>query len=171
MEELYLCYESLMFKIAFQYTHNRGDAEDIVNDSVVRLLSKLHELREMPEKAHARYIELTVRSVAIDANRGKKREERRQDSNPYNDEQVIHSDDGPYDEGLFRLLSAKELAGKLLLLEPSDRKLLEYKYLMEFTDQEIASLLDIKIQNVRVYILRAKQRLVDLIKKSENENN
>lgn len=79
MEELYLCYESLMFKIAFQYTHNRGDAEDIVNDSVVRLLSKLHELREMPEKAHARYIELTVRSVAIDAHRGKKREERRGD--------------------------------------------------------------------------------------------
>ena len=45
-----------------------------------------------------------------------------------------------------------------------DRLLLEQKYILKWTDQELASILGIQPQSVRMRLTRAKRRVIELLK-------
>ena len=55
-EDLYKKYNRLMFLIANRYCSKLSDCEDIVQDSVVNLCSKVKLLRDLPSYALPSYI-------------------------------------------------------------------------------------------------------------------
>ena len=68
-EDLYKKYNRLMFLIANRYCSKLSDCEDIVQDSVVNLCSKVKLLRDLPSYALPSYICYTVKNTAINHHR------------------------------------------------------------------------------------------------------
>ena len=58
----------------------------------------------------------------------------------------------------------EELAEALQQLSERDRDLLCYKYNLELSDREIADIMNIPINNIREYLVRAKRRALKVIK-------
>ena len=68
-ERLYHQYKYLMYKTAKYYTSEPAELEDIMQDSVERLLRNTHKLMDIPSCTQAAYLVYTVRSVAINLKR------------------------------------------------------------------------------------------------------
>ena len=64
-ESIYNRYKLLMYQTARHYTSNQADLEDIMQDSVERLLRKTHKLMAIPSCALAAYIVYTVRKYSL----------------------------------------------------------------------------------------------------------
>ena len=62
-EDLYKKYNRLMFSTANRYCSKLCDCEDIVQDSVVNLCSKVKLLRDLPSYALPSYICYTVKNT------------------------------------------------------------------------------------------------------------
>ena len=58
--------KGFLFFMAQKYTGNTGECEDIVQETIVRLLKNIHTLRELDSNRTFKYIALTVRSAFTD---------------------------------------------------------------------------------------------------------
>ena len=63
--QLYLEYEKLLFSTAWKFTSSHHDAEEIVQDSLERLIRKTSVLRQLERCTLVAYIVSTVRNTAI----------------------------------------------------------------------------------------------------------
>lgn len=74
MDQMYMEFERLMFFTARQYTSKAEIAEDIVQESLVRLYEKVRTMKPMKHVVLAAYIRATVRNTAINVLRKMNRE-------------------------------------------------------------------------------------------------
>lgn len=74
------------------------------------------------------------------------------------------------DNHVIRLSDAKMLAENLAKLKVEYADVLTLKYFHEFDDNEIANVLCISCDNVRVRLSRAKAKLKNLMKDNQNES-
>ena len=63
--QLYLEYEKLLFSTAWKFTSSHHDAEEIVQDSLERLIRKTSVLRQLERCTLVAYIVSTVRAVPV----------------------------------------------------------------------------------------------------------
>lgn len=158
MTLLYQRHRALMFKIAWEYTHEKADVEDIVSNSCVALINHLDELRAMDGESLRRYIVVTVQSKAIDFCRRMQRQR----------EQFFQADE----EYLRRVPDPESVEKKVLLLEELNRlrellhtlprreqEILRMKYQQGMKQKEIARQLGIAETTVATYLLRARDHL------------
>lgn len=167
MLQLYNTYQRLMMATALEYAKDTVMAEDIVHDSIIRLMGKIHVMRPLETNALAGYIATTVRNTAIDRMRR---------------EAVIlrHSADMP-SEGvpdaeltLDELMEISEHRDRLLAIWPKlsedDRLVLEGKYILGYTDRELAEMLGCREVTVRVKLTRARKKCSQLLGKEAAEH-
>ncbi len=153
LEELYRDYRKLMLWTARFYIENEQDQADVVHDSLVRMIGKVHTLRTLDRAELAGYVTATVRHAACNFLRQEQLHRRR--SSLLWTDGVDHGE-----EDMIARLDARALLvalGKKLTEE--ERLLLEGKFLLGKTDEELARLLHCRPDSLRMKLTRARRSL------------
>ena len=158
--ELFEDYERLMFSIAGKYTDSGFDREDIVQESLVRLMNNADTVKGLHPKALASYIAVTVKHTAINHLR-----KSGHTVTPLTDTMADELPDGGDDMDT-RIIRRDDL-GKLSAVWPrlneSERYVLEGKYLCGYTDAELAAELGCREASIRMKLTRARRHALKLL--------
>lgn len=159
MTQLYINYQHLMFMEIKKMISDDWIAEDILHDSIVRLIDKIPLLRSLDNRRQINYLVTTVRNQAKNYFRAKQKELFSSlDSSPH----VINSallDDTEVEEKVFWKLQAEKLKIIWPNLSESTKQILERKYILGQSDDEIANAFDIKTNSVRMKLVRARREI------------
>ena len=164
MTQFYLSYKALMFSEARKYMEIEEDVEDVVYEALTRIIDKMDVFRGLLPKQQIRYALTCVKNIAYVLLR------RRNTiiTVPFNDTDAELFEDAS-------LGVAATVEKKLLIeyirniwreLECDARMLLEQKYVLYWTDEELAANLGIKTQSVRMRLTRTKRELMTQLQKS-----
>lgn len=167
VESIYREHCKLMFAVARKYTRNDSICEDIVQDCLVKLMQRPDELRDKDEQTAARYVAAMVKNAAV--NRIEHQRVVNSHTVPLRKEDDSRSMDRydetelTLDERVIALDDARLLYEALRHLSDSDRILLEGKYILDMTDEELALQLNCGTNSVRMKLTRARRRAKDKI--------
>lgn len=160
---LYDEFYRLMFFTAQKYLADPAQLEEVVQESLRKLIEKADRLQSFPRAILAGYIVATVRNTALTY---RKRQVKHSRVISLEDVDLEAPDDREsMDESLIR---QEELAGLQAIwsqLSREDQLLLEGKYLLEYSDPELAQLLGCQSASVRMKLTRARRRAQKLLKK------
>ena len=165
---VYLRYEALMYATARKYMHNVDTVEDIVQDSVEKLIKKTDTLKTLNSCTLAAYIVYTVRNTAINHLRRADLENSYFISE-YNDElepRMLGRELNPESIYLDTEFS-NETWEALRKLPEKYMILLKGKYLLGLNDRELAKIIGCSPSSVRMYLTRARRCAVELLTKGE----
>lgn len=165
-ENLYLTYKSRMYGIAYAILHNREDAEDAVMDAVFSIVKNISLFSSIPRNKTESLIVVISRNAAINRYNYNKRR-----STSSLDETANYiPDNDPTPEEMF---GQKEDYEKLLqvirTLDPIYRDILLLKYLYEYDNCTIAAMTGVAEATVRVRLMRAKEKLSELLRGGESD--
>jgi len=163
MEELYREYQPLMLRLANKIVRDPDTAEDIVEEVLLSFISKIETLTRQSRPVLRAYIVTSIRNRSINHLRRAKSERTR---NVHDGEALLenHADDcGDIDAELIFLDTRRELKRALRALPIEERRVLEMKFFLEMSDSEIAETLGIKRESVGKRVLRAKNRLRQIL--------
>ena len=131
MDQMYMEFERLMFFTARQYASKTEIAEDIVQESLVRLYGKVQTMKQMKQVVLATYIRATVRNTAINALRKMNRE--KDYAADAETDAFTRADQARALDTMMDLSGYRVLLSKIWpQLPEEDRLLLEGKYLHNF---------------------------------------
>lgn len=163
IEEIFIKYQRLMYNTAGKFAKNAEDQKDIVQTAMERLLKIFSASGPKNRCISAGYIVFVVRSVSIDFLRKQGREAKHLIS--MDDAQLAEVES--IDSSLENLLMSSDSAERLWKVWPrlpaEDRILLEGKYILGYTDSELAVLLDCKSSSIRMKLTRARRRAAQLL--------
>lgn len=163
LEKIYHEYKRLMYAVAGKFTRDPEDQKDIVQTAMERLIRIFSAPGAGGRSLSAGYVVFTVRSVSIDLLRRQSREAERRVS--VEDDRLEELAAGP--GSLEDLLSLWDRRDRLWELWPrlpaEDRVLLEGKYILDLSDEELARILDCKPASIRMKLTRARRRAAALL--------
>lgn len=165
---LYINYRALMRKHALSVLKSSQDVEDIINDAFVCLIDRTALLKNMDSCTLPSYIVSTVRRVAIDFIKHRDVASKHIYLGQLEDalEAIIKVDDGlDFERFIDNREAARTAVKQLNELSERDRTILECKYILDMSDKDIASLLNIQSQSVRQYLTRARRNAMELLRK------
>ena len=150
-------YRGYLYYTARKFTDSPQDCEDIIQDTMVRLLRNEENLRQLQGNQAATYLYLTVRSVFAD----RQSRVREQAAEDYVLElaQVSREADQSED-GLNAKWDAQILKQQL---PQRDWQMLELKYIAGYSDQEIAVEMGCNAGSVRTLLSRVRRRAKSLL--------
>ncbi len=141
----------------------RERGEEAVQDVFIQLIEKYREnFGQLLDKPN-RFFIIVVRNYSLNL---LKRE--RLEQIPLEDEQIFSGEDSP-EERSVSADSREELLRLIRRLNPTMREILEYKYVLEYSNKEIAKLMGISPSAVSSRIDRAKKALKRKLEESEWE--
>lgn len=160
LEELYIKYHKEMYFKAFQILKHTQDSQDVVQESILKLAKYIHKIDDIESYKTKGLVYMIVRNYAIDIYRHKQKHAYVPiddlDSEPVDDVTSL-------DDLMIQLCEAERLAMKISELNIEYAEILTLKYYCEFTDLEIADLINISYENVRTRLRRSKLALRKLI--------
>lgn len=171
MDQMYMEFERLMFFTARQYASKTEIAEDIVQESLVRLYGKVQTMKQMKQVVLAAYIRATVRNTAINALRKMNREKDYAADADAETDAFTRADQARALDTMMDLSGYRVLLSKIWpQLPEEDRLLLEGKYILGYSDQELAAEIGCRANSVRVKLTQARRRALTIIQKQEGVN-
>ena len=163
---LYQKYKNLMYLTAKKQISSPEVIEDILQDSIIKLIEKIGVLRSLDQHALAGYIVATVRNTAF--NYLKKQAYINGRLNDGNESDI---DAGATSITLEELVLMNERTEQLFRVWPklsaTDRHLLEGKYILGYSDAELAQQLYCKPASIRMKLTRARRTAFALLMQSE----
>lgn len=169
VEELYSKYKRLMFATAGKFTANMDDQEDIVQTVLEQLVKIFSENTASKRCISAGYIVFMVRSAAIDLLRKQSREAQ----HSFGVEDDKFAELAGTTETLEELLLPSDSADRLQAIWPElsheDQLLLEGRYMLDRTDQELADILNCKLSSIRMKLTRARRRAIKLLSERKSD--
>lgn len=159
MELLYNNSCLLVKKRINELVSHEQDRKDLYQTTWVKAIDKMDVLREMDYPRQQNYVVTTARHLAINYNRDKKH-------NP-----TVSFDEweltGPVDDGveeeLLRIEAADDLWKVWKELSERARYILEARYILDKSVEEIAKDLHVKVDSVYVFLSRARMEARGLI--------
>ncbi len=165
IEILYKQYHRLMYKIAYEVLHNRGEVEDVLHDSFIKIAKNMDNIGDPNCKETRNFLAVITKNTALDVYRKKKRRWKREVSF----KEV-------YDSTAPRTYIKTTVDGDAQFLVEAIRNLpdmyrlpLSLKYTNQYSIKEISDMLNISETNVKQRIFRAKKMLEEEMKKLMNE--
>jgi len=156
-QNFYEEYKSFLFYIAKQYAPDLTDCEDIVQDSVLRLMGNVSSLKGLTSGATAKYIALTVRTTYLDmAKRKSRQQEIPTDTNVL--EQAFMEDPLMHGEP-----AVEELQSLKESLSSRDWLVLEGKYLLGYSQEELGALIGVTPDSIRMILHRARTKARNIL--------
>ena len=152
----YQKHKMLLFREAWKYLSAQEDVEDIVCETLARILEKAEKFHSMQPAQQVQYAKVIVRNLSF--------HHLRRSSYftlvPFEDVDVYlpagkEEEPEAVADRKCRIGQLKEVWAQI---PPEDRLLLEQKYILDWSDETIAAGLQIKPQSVRMYLTRAKRR-------------
>lgn len=163
---LYNEFKPLMFSTAKKYVSNMEDCEDIVQDSLERLMKKISLLRQKQRCVLACYVVYTVRNTSINHLR-KQASEQKLFTNMSDRFEEPVSPEPSLDDWLM-LVEIKEGLYQIWdQLTWEEQLLLAGKYILEYSDAEIAVQLGCAPASIRMKLTRVRRKarkLMDICK-------
>ena len=166
---LYNEYARLMYFTARQYTAEADTQNDIVQESLLRLIRNTSTLRGLDPPALSTYIVTTVKNVSIDALRKEKRI--REHTVELDDESVreLASPEPAPDELMAALEDRGRLTAALASLPEDERLLLEQKYFLGSSDRELARSFRCKPGSIRMKLTRARRHMLSILREDRGD--
>jgi RNA polymerase sigma factor (sigma-70 family) len=150
-------YRGYLYYTARKFTDSPQDCEDIIQDTMVRLLRNEENLRQLRGNQAATYLYLTVRSVFTDR-QSRVREQTAEDH--VLELAQVSREDGRTEDGLNAKWDAQILKQQL---PQRDWQMLELKYIAGYSDQEIAAEMGCNAGSVRTLLSRVRRRAKSLL--------
>lgn len=162
---LYNEFKALMLATVRRYVQSPEDQEDILQESVVKLMGKAALLRGKERRVLASYVVFTVGNTAKKHLRRANLERARMDE--LSEDADYPSDLPPLDELMALRERDVRLEDILGRLSEDDRTLLVGKYILGLTDEELGAELNCKADSVRMKLTRARRRALKQMKEDE----
>ena len=155
MEELYHNHKNTIYFSALRECGNQDLANDLSQDCVIKLMDKIETIRKIDCCKIDAYIVITIRRLYINY----LVKESKVTLLPI-DQPSITARTGAIISEIEQDHEDAKLTLEMILeqLAPRDRLLLESKYILGLSDEEIASAFDCKPSSVREYLVRARKR-------------
>jgi RNA polymerase sigma-70 factor (ECF subfamily) len=161
-EHIYRKYGSLMMMLAVSTLHDTRQAEDIVQQAMQRVMGHLPKIDLNDEAKTRNFLLIIVRNLCKDFFREENK------SPLYLNEVEEPRDSTPSAESSFIISEQYETARNCLLdMGQSYFDILELKAEYELSTQEIADILKISPENVRIRLHRARQHVTAILRKDE----
>lgn len=160
--EFYLNHKKLLYTEAWKYLTLQEDVEDIVYEALARIMGHIETFRALLPREQVQYAKAIVRNLSyIHLKRSS-----RFTMVPFEDvDTYLTVEENQLPESIVSKGIQLEQLRKIWAAIPvGDRLLLEQKYILKWTDQELASILGIQPQSVRMRLTRAKRRVIALLK-------
>ena len=156
MSRFYIEYNARLYIEARKYLQNPEDAEDVVLEGLTKIIEKMDIFRTLAPRAKVQYAITTVKNLSYNL---LKRNDRLT-TVPF-DELDFSAliDPSPTEETAERNMLIERTAAIWNSLDLEDRTILEQKYILQWSDDELAVSLGIKSQSVRMRLTRAMRRL------------
>lgn len=142
--QIYKKYDRLMLFTAKKYLMDIQECEDAVQESLLKLMSRIELLRTLEEPVLTSYVVTTVRNTAINILR-------RQES-------IIEPD------SIIDIIMDREAKRSLREaideLEPNERLLLEGKYFLGYDDRQLSELLSCAPGSIRMKLTRVRRKVL-----------
>ena len=171
MLNLYKNYYALVRKTVYNITRDKHQAEDLANDTFIKLIDKISSIRTLESCSLAAYVVYTSRSVAI--NFIKRRDVQQKHLYFGEDadlaEKIPSLTDNIIEERIVHQEEINELKDAILKLPEKQKELLYFKYILELHDREIANILNIAPGSVRQYLTRARREAKEIMEKEMNQ--
>jgi len=152
--EFYIAYRDFLHYMIRKYEPNPANQEDIMQDTLVRLIKNVSILQTLETGAAYRYLAHTVRTAYVDHVR------KQGDAILIPLEECIGGEMPVQREDLW--------SGDLQLhLPPREWDVLEGKYLWGYSDRQLAKQLGTTPNNIRVILFRAKKRARALLERKQ----
>lgn len=161
---LYQEFSRLMFHTAQKYLADPHSQEEVVQESLKKLIEKVAVLRRLKRPALAGYVRATVRNTAIDLLKVQGRER----------ERVVGLEDltqgeMPRTDSLDEMVFCREEVQRLReiwsQLDGETRMLLERKYILGYENEELGRMLGCRTDSVRMKLTRARRKVLQLMGK------
>ncbi len=158
MESLYYSYNRLMYSEIRRILHDQWDTEDVLQETLIRLIGKIPLLRTLGRNQLVNYVISTARNTA----RNYLRDNKRVTQFAF-DESIDSLDETKTsDRALERLelIEMMQAVGEAWAqLDEKYKQALEMKYILEKSNEEIANEFDIGVNSVRMLLTRARNQL------------
>ena len=168
MTQFYLEYERLMYATVRKRLTDPEAAKDIVQECVIRLIPKIPFLSHM-SRSKRRAQAPPVRNATINYMRKQGRTDGRCCSLEEQEEQDMAIPEPSLDERIMLAEQKERLMQIWSSLPEEDRLLLEGKYILGYTDAELADMLGCKKSSVRMKLTRARRRAFQLMTEEEGD--
>lgn len=159
-DELFSEYRQMMFNIAMGILHNKSDAEDVVQDAFLWIINNLEKISQIPCNKTASYIAIITEHHSL--NKIKK-----QNNHPLDDidEHQELSSDVSVEKAAIDKITVEKIKQTLCLLSEKDRYILQLHFFEQRSDSEISEIMGLPEKSVRVYVHRARKRLLKILEK------
>ncbi len=166
MEQLYVKYSKLIYSQVYKLTRDSYEVEEIVQESLVNLIEKVDLLQTLPRDRLVNYLISTARYTGYAFFRKKRKVE----EIPIEEDETVLFDKGAFQNGLDELMIQKMESEQLYQvwsqLRERDQLVLNMKYILDQSNEEIAEALGVKPGSIRMLLTRAKRNLLLELKKS-----
>ena len=161
---LYQEFYRLMFFTAQKYVSDQTQQEEIVQESLRKLIEKTNHLRHFQRPVLASYIVSTVRNTSIDLLKSLQEEENR----------IVNLDDlltqefsesRAVEEGLILREETEQFKKIWKELDAETRMVLEGKYILGYNSEKLSQLLKCKPNSVRMRLTRARRKALELMRR------
>lgn len=161
LEVLYRQYHKELWYVARDILKDEHEAEDVVQTAFIRVAKYINKNFDPNCNKSKALIVIIVRNLAMDVYN----QRMRRSTIPI-DEVDYGLEDQSFvtpEVHVLRLDKSREVAKKLTAIKPAYSDILTLKYTFEYSDSEIATLLNIKEGNVRARLSRARKALHSII--------
>lgn len=164
MEQLYIEHKGLMYGIAITYLRNREDAQDAVNDAIIRLIHKVSELRGKDRSVLRPYIVSTMKRTALNIIKKNKTVRERVRNVEVEEIDAYADQKADVDTAVVANCKSAELRKAIEQLTDRERTVLRLKYFEGWSDADIAQWLGLAESSIRVYLVRARRHMYEILR-------
>ncbi len=168
MTRLFLDNRYIMFSEIKKLVDDSFVAEDIIQDAIVRLIDKIPLLKALEKRKQINYVITTVKNLTRNYLRKKSTRNMAsfEEQNP-NMQDSQNESSRNIEAFLINREQLLDLSKIWSELSDANRELLERKYILDQSDEEIAKVFEIKPISVRMKMTRARREALTLLQEEK----
>lgn len=155
VKDLFKNNEQMMYKIAFNILHNRTDAEDTVQNTIIKVIDSLEKIRTLDSAEIEYYLSVMTKNTALDMQR---KTNRLPESNVMEELDEMEADISVEEAALMNI-NSERIKEALRRLPEQEYEILFLNLQVGLSPSEIADQLGITSNTARQRIFRAKNNL------------
>ncbi|NLE82960.1 MAG: sigma-70 family RNA polymerase sigma factor [Chloroflexi bacterium] len=169
MERIYKEFNLLIYNHACRYFNDQDQIDDVVQQSYLKMMKYLPKLRSLERNILPGYIVNVVKSVAIDQLRKNHRKPSVNFSEFEDNFEESFVNPISLEDEDWEKVNIRQFVQALLKLPESDQNILKAKYILEWSNKDIAGMLGIKENALRVRLHRAKLKALAIYKNEHQD--
>ena len=163
VEDLYIKYEQMMYKIAYNILQSGTDAEDAVQNTFLNIIDSLERIRVINDAQTKYYLATMVKHAAVDIQR---KANRLPESNVMEELDNVEADISVEEIAMMKF-EADEVRRVLKTLPDNEVEILFLNLVIGYQPSRIAELFGISPNTARQQVFRARKHLKQKCEKEE----